>query len=107
MLMYGSWLASLLAERGDLNDASIYSAAMLDNAIATRNPMQATLACDSLAVVLTRTDYTDVAGVLFGALTEWRTPPGRWLNRHLDAVETLQAAWILNNSDGTQLRAKA
>ena len=91
MLVYGSWLALLLAESGDMNDALDYSAVMLDNAIATRNPMQATLACDSLAVILTRTEYPDVAGVLFGALMEWRTPPGRWLDRHLDAVETLHA----------------
>ena len=94
MLTSGTWLANLLAASGDINDALNYSLILLDNAIATGNPMLATPACDSLAIMLTRTDYSDVAGVLFGALgalEQWPTPPGPMLDRHLDAIETLHA----------------
>ncbi len=91
LLVSGISLAGLLAARGHLSEALDYYAVLLDNAIATRNPMLASPACDNLAITLAGTDYPDVAAVLFGALEEWHTAPAFGRDRYLDAFETLHA----------------
>ena len=72
--------------------------------------MLATPACDSLAIMLTRTDYSDVAGVLFGALgalEQWPTPPAQCSTDTSTRSKRCTHAWSPNDSNSALPRAEA
>ena len=83
----------MLVERGELQRALEMYDALLDNAAETRNPMFATLTCDSLGIALSKTGNATAAAVILGAVERSaRFLHGNRREQHLAALETIRKA---------------